>query len=158
MDICRESPITICTKCGDVSRLAFHPNLRCDYCDGDMINTNRNYLYWREQYYASHPDKNGMNTTGAMIEDYVRELVLDNTYDQQLHEAVETHIHEKLYGGPKCPKCGSNSIRQEKQGFSIGRAAITTAVTGFIDVGAVAGAVGSNKMVSVCNRCGNKWK
>ena len=158
MSIFYESPMIICAKCGYVSRLAHFPNLKCKYCSGDMVNTNHNYNYWSDQYYATHPDATKRTTTGTMVNDYVRDLVLGDTYDQQLHEAVETQIHEKLYGGPKCPKCGSNSIRQEKQGFKVGRAVVTTALTGFLDVGALAGAAGANKMVNVCNRCGHTWK
>lgn len=153
-----DSPVVICTKCGDVSLLAYEPTLKCEYCGGNILNTNHTEEYWNQVYYDAHPGSNGWNTTGVVIHDYIRELVLGDTYDQQLHEAVETQIHEKIYGGPKCPKCGSNSIRQEKQGFKVGRAVVTTALTGFLDVGALAGAVGANKMVNVCNRCEHTWK
>lgn len=59
---------------------------------------------------------------------------------------------------PHCPKCHSTSISTQKRGFKLGRAIATTALTGFIDVGAVAGVAGSGKMINICQKCGYKWK
>ena len=58
----------------------------------------------------------------------------------------------------RCPKCGSTDFHSEKRGFSTGRAIAAGALTGFLDVAAVAGAVGNDKMVNVCDSCGHKWK
>lgn len=58
-----------------------------------------------------------------------------------------------------CPKCGSPSITAQKRGFSVGKAIAGTALSlGHLDVGALAGATGKNKIEITCLNCGYKWK
>lgn len=55
-----------------------------------------------------------------------------------------------------CPKCGSTSLTANKKGFGIGKAAVGVMALGVY--GAVAGGIGSNKVIVTCLNCGHKWK
>lgn len=57
---------------------------------------------------------------------------------------------------PKCPKCGSQSIGVIKQGFGVGKAVAGVIAAG--PEGALAGAVGANKVRNVCQNCGHQWE
>lgn len=57
---------------------------------------------------------------------------------------------------PKCPKCGSTAIATMKKGFGLGKAAAGAAAVG--PYGALAGGVGANKPVNVCQNCGHQWE
>lgn len=54
-----------------------------------------------------------------------------------------------------CPKCGSSSVKLFKKGFGFGKAALGVALTG--PVGALGGAIGSNKSYRQCAVCGHKF-
>lgn len=55
-----------------------------------------------------------------------------------------------------CPKCGSTSLTANKKGFGIGKAAVGVMTFGMY--GAIAGGIGSNKVIVTCLNCGYKWK
>ena len=55
-----------------------------------------------------------------------------------------------------CPKCLSTSISANQKGFGFGRAAIGAAVG--LDVGLIAGGIGSKKVICTCLKCGYQWK
>lgn len=55
-----------------------------------------------------------------------------------------------------CPKCKSNSITAQKQGFGFGKALIGGLLTGA--VGLFAGAINKNKIYNHCLNCGYKWE
>jgi len=55
-----------------------------------------------------------------------------------------------------CPHCGSIQIAAINKGFSVGKAAVGVALFGVI--GALGGALGSNKPMVVCLKCGYKWE
>ena len=55
-----------------------------------------------------------------------------------------------------CPKCLSTSITANQKGFGFGRAAIGAAVG--LDVGLIAGGIGSKKVICTCLKCGHQWK
>ena len=56
----------------------------------------------------------------------------------------------------KCPKCGSTQITANKKGFSLGKAAVGSAVV--LPLGAVTGMIGKNKIYITCLKCGHSWK
>lgn len=101
-----------------------------------------------------------------MWEKYV--CVPENTkFDEAEFNAFKEEITEYLANGGwdknklpptyKCPKCGFKSIspNTQKQGFSVGKAAVGVVAAG--PVGAAAGAIGMNKEKRVCPNCGYKW-
>lgn len=55
----------------------------------------------------------------------------------------------------KCPRCGSTSVTTQKKGFGVGKAAAGVLAVGL--AGALAGGIGANKAVNVCQKCGHKW-
>jgi DNA-directed RNA polymerase subunit M/transcription elongation factor TFIIS len=63
-------------------------------------------------------------------------------------------------GIPYCAKCKSQSVQyvERRKQLSVGRAVVGGALTG--GLGAVVGAVSSNKHKGVmkCLKCGNEWK
>lgn len=56
----------------------------------------------------------------------------------------------------KCPKCGSAQIHADKKGYSAGKAAAGVLLTG--GIGLAAGAIGKNKIIITCLKCGNQFK
>lgn len=56
-----------------------------------------------------------------------------------------------------CPKCGSNQINAGNKGFSGKKAIAGTIITGGIG-GALAGAVGSDKVKITCLSCGHEFE
>lgn len=72
---------------------------------------------------------------------------------------IEAKIREEKMAASepvRCPKCRSTSISTVNKGFSAGKAIAGAAIAG--DVGVVAGALGSNKVLNVCQKCGHKWE
>lgn len=57
---------------------------------------------------------------------------------------------------PCCPKCSSEHITAQKQGFGVGKAVAGVVVAG--PIGAVAGGINKNKIQLTCLKCGNKFK
>lgn len=55
-----------------------------------------------------------------------------------------------------CPKCHSVSVTAGKKGFGFGRGAL--GLTMGVEVGLLAGGIGSKKMVCTCLKCGYQWK
>lgn len=56
----------------------------------------------------------------------------------------------------KCPKCSSTQIHADKKGYSAGKAAAGVILTG--GIGLAAGAIGKNKVIITCLKCGNQFK
>ena len=69
--------------------------------------------------------------------------------------AVQSYMN-KQQGIVSCPKCGSQSISTVKQGFGVGKAVAGVIAAG--PEGALAGAVGANKVLNVCQNCGHQWE
>lgn len=55
-----------------------------------------------------------------------------------------------------CPKCLSTSVSANQKGFGFARGAIGAAVG--LDVGMIAGGIGSKKVICTCLKCGYQWK
>ena len=56
----------------------------------------------------------------------------------------------------KCPKCKSDKITAQKQGFGLGKAVVGGLLTG--GVGLLGGFIGSKKITVSCINCGHNWK
>jgi tellurium resistance protein TerD len=56
----------------------------------------------------------------------------------------------------KCSKCNSNNIHVDKQGFSVGKAALGCVLLG--PLGLVGGVIGGQKIIFTCLNCGYKWQ
>lgn len=55
-----------------------------------------------------------------------------------------------------CPKCLSTNIAANPKGFNFVRGAIGAAIG--LDVGLIAGSIGSKKIICTCLKCGHQWK
>lgn len=55
-----------------------------------------------------------------------------------------------------CPRCGSSQITTKNKGFGLGKAIVGGLLLG--PVGLLGGAIGSNKTLVVCLKCGKEWK
>ena len=55
-----------------------------------------------------------------------------------------------------CPKCLSTSISANRKGFGFVRGAVGSAIG--LDVGMIAGGIGSKKIICTCLKCGHQWK
>ena len=55
-----------------------------------------------------------------------------------------------------CPKCLSTSVSAYQKGFGFVRGAIGASVG--LDVGMIAGGIGSKKVICTCLKCGYQWK
>lgn len=56
-----------------------------------------------------------------------------------------------------CPRCNSDQISAQKQGFKLGRAVAGTIVGGLV-LGGLLGAIGSGNVELVCMTCGHCWR
>lgn len=54
-----------------------------------------------------------------------------------------------------CPKCLSTSISANQKGFGFVRGAIGASIG--LDVGLIAGSIGSKKVICTCLKCGHQW-
>jgi DNA-directed RNA polymerase subunit M/transcription elongation factor TFIIS len=88
------------------------------------------------------------------IIDYKRKMKHANKTQTRVSFEDEKKAYE-MKSRNKCPKCGSVNFTPMKKGFGLGKAAAGVAVAGLI--GFAGGLIGSNKIIFVCNECGNKW-
>lgn len=161
-----DEDIFICESCGTADFAECCEGPICPQCGGKMIYTGKNDDEWSALYYNANPNKNDKNTNGIELFEFVSKQFKNAiSYDDNLHHESKmkidqyiAQINAEYKSTSRCPKCGSTDFHSEKRGFSTGRAIAAGALTGFLDVAAVAGAVGKDKMVNVCDRCGHKWK
>lgn len=173
----------ICRRCGavlsfassdkpnqDIKCLDGRPFL-CEYCDFPMVSMDRKDNEYRRMY---------KELTGQfLMDDDLEESFMERTYARENPNKMQYDEHaialrtkkqnerrhaeairarqERIRNDVSCPNCGSTSISTQKRGFKLGRAVAGTLLTGFLDVGAIAGAAGSGKYINVCQRCGHKW-
>lgn len=165
------SNLWVCPKCKKVSYSQFLLSKnKCTYCHSICLDTNKTDDEWDELFYQTHQDENYLNTFSDPVFEFCANTFLQeyNTVDENLVIERLNYEEEKRLDSIRryensskpvtCPKCGSTSISTQKRGFKLGRAIAGAALTGFLDVGAVAGAAGSNKMINVCQRCGHQWE
>lgn len=160
--------VYVCPKCHDInySDVVQYEGQQCECCDSQYIDTHRTTSEWserlREIKHKRPKDQIGIQEwDDFVIEDFFGS---NNTPDEAAIQArldAEEKQREQWQRErnmrPHCPKCQSVNIGKGQRGFKWGRAIGAAAVTGFLDVGAIAGAAGSNKIVNVCNNCGHKW-
>ena len=83
------------------------------------------------------------------------ELEFLKEYDYQQNQ-IQFLRQQNLSKSVSCPRCGSQSISTVKQGFGVGKAVAGVIAAG--PEGALAGAVGANKVLNVCQNCGYQWE
>lgn len=151
----------------------------CRYCKYPLVTMDKEYnkynLMYRDLNGTRMPDE---KTKKAFIEaTYMQEHAdeVKDIFDPELREKRlaaeeaecakeeaqkrEEQRKKEIASLPvRCPKCHSTSISTQKRGFKVGRGVAVAALTGFVDVGAIAGAVGAGKYINVCQKCGHKWK
>lgn len=154
----------VCKNCAEFTRAGHLKNTTCEHCSCELEYTGHEECSWFQEYYKHHTGANSKNTNSIMLYDWLRTYYLHDQYDHELHERIEEELEAEyleleaeMNAIPHCPKCGCPSFRREKRGFGVGKAVATTALTGFLDVGLLAGATGKDKMVNCCNECGHKW-
>ena len=86
----------------------------------------------------------------AMWQDYKRMMNPEKA-------ALEDKKEELDRGGQAyCPKCLSTSISANQKGFGFIRGALGANIA--LDVGLIAGGIGSKKIICTCLKCGHQWK
>lgn len=83
---------------------------------------------------------------------FIDEMPPMRTYERDQKKKAEMDAAGKVY----CPKCLSTSVSANQKGFGFARGAIG-AVVG-LDVGLIAGGIGSKKVICTCLKCGYQWK
>lgn len=160
--------ISICPKCKNTTMASFNEGNKCPVCGNTFTHTALDYEMWLNLLHSIYPEYN----INEITDEELAEFIYHQTFNQNQTDVNLTrkrqHYHQQqtmqiqaklkqLSTQPHCPKCQSTDIGKGQRGFKWGRAIGTVAVTGFLDVGAIAGAAGSNKIVNICNNCGHKW-
>lgn len=97
----------------------------------------------------------GLSKDEAMLiadELFIDEMPPMRTYERDQKKKAEMDAAGQVY----CPKCLSTSISTNQKGFGFGRGAIGAAIG--LDVGLIAGGIGSKKIICTCLKCGYQWK
>jgi Zn finger protein HypA/HybF involved in hydrogenase expression len=71
-------------------------------------------------------------------------------------EQIRIRQEQAANTAPKCPRCGSESITANQQGFGIGKAVVGAAMLG--PIGLMAGNINSKKVYITCLNCGHRWE
>ena len=135
---------------------------KCENCGGTIIITDKYETEWYDEYIKAHPGTKQKSLDIDAVYEWIAEIVTTNSeeYDPNEQQRVQDEWCDFIieHSKPHCPRCFSTNIGKTKRGFKWGRAIGAAALTGFLDVAAVAGAAGSNKMINCCNECGHTWK
>ena len=83
-----------------------------------------------------------------------RERVSESCYNEVYGETSKEM--EKRAMGRACPVCHSTNLSFSSKDFSFGKAALGTAIAGPV-VGLLAGQVGANHTIAICNECGHRF-
>lgn len=126
------------------------------------VNNERAYSYLKHKFgvskkqakellepYYTPMDANKL-TTKKLFSEAAKELSEKNA--NGMNRKSELEASGQVY----CPKCLSTSITANQKGFGFGRGAIGAAVG--LDVGLIAGGIGSKKVICTCLKCGYQWK
>lgn len=94
--------------------------------------------------------------TSVALEMYNNNQLREVVEQYKLGHAVTVNVSVNEDDGQlRCPKCHSNQIEIDKQGFSAGKALVGGILTG--GIGLVAGFHGKNKRKGKCLHCGHTW-
>lgn len=94
--------------------------------------------------------------TSVALKMYDNNQLREIVEQYRLGHAVTVNVSVNEDDGQlRCPKCHSNQIEIDKQGFSAGKALVGGILTG--GVGLVAGFHGKNKRKGKCLHCGHTW-
>lgn len=94
--------------------------------------------------------------TSVALEMYNNNQLREVVKQYRLGHAVTVNVSVNEDDGQlRCPKCHSNQIEIDKQGFSAGKALVGGILTG--GIGLVAGFHGKNKRKGKCLHCGHTW-
>ncbi|MGF6375124.1 putative paraquat-inducible protein A [Clostridiales Family XIII bacterium PM5-7] len=147
---------------------------KCIFCGSDFVDSGHTSNQWSKIYNSSTEKHLFDHDINGQFK-FIASKVLGDSYSEEAYDAMiafkdeqnkkeyeEWRASEIAAGNdpskPYCPKCNSQDLFVQKRGMKWGRAIATTAITGFLDVGAVAGVIGANKMIKVCNNCGHSWE
>lgn len=94
--------------------------------------------------------------TSVALKMYDNNQLREIVEQYKLGHAVTVNVSVNEDDGQlRCPKCHSNQIEIDKQGFSAGKALVGGILTG--GIGLVAGFHGKNKRKGKCLHCGHTW-
>lgn len=94
--------------------------------------------------------------TSVALKMYDNNQLREIVEQYRLGHAVTVNVSVNEDDGQlRCPKCHSNQIEIDKQGFSGGKALVGGLLTG--GIGLVAGFHGKNKRKGKCLHCGHTW-
>lgn len=89
-------------------------------------------------------------SVNSMLSEAANELAEKKA--EKINHKNELDASDQVY----CPKCLSTSISANQKGFGFVRGALGAAVG--LDVGLIAGGIGSKKVICTCLKCGYQWK
>lgn len=104
--------------------------------------------------YSAHKDEkiSFWESTKDAFSMEMKRTIENDPKTKRKEQIAKLEAEGKVY----CPKCLSTEVTAHKRGFGFGRAVIGGAVG--LDVGMLAGGLGSNKIVLTCMKCGYQWK
>lgn len=96
-----------------------------------------------------------------LIKSFKKQIkIYNDPYEVELRRRANQHIidaNKRSASQPvRCPKCHSEQITANKNGFSAGKAVAGAVMTG--GIGLLFGLHGNNKINITCLKCGNTWR
>lgn len=126
------------------------------------VNKERAYRYLKREYgipkaqakellaqYYVPMDANKPTLRNSFADLFTSETEKKRSERQRRNELEES-------GQVYCPKCLSTSVSANQKGFGLVRGALGAMVG--LDVGMIAGSIGSKKIICTCLKCGYQWK
>lgn len=155
-----------CSNCGqDLRRIVTsNPFPTDNSCKSpDMDEYYRRYKDNRMEAVAALQVETGMSSIEAVnminyafdMRQGITEKCNSYSYDLPMTKREKKKEMDRL-GQVYCPKCLSTSISANQKGFGFVRGALGASVG--LDVGMIAGGIGSKKVVCTCLKCGYQWK
>lgn len=109
-------------------------------------NTGRAYGYLKREYGVSKKQAK------ELFKQYKEQVASNNVSYTGVSRRTQLEESGQVY----CPKCLSTSISANQKGFGFARGAIGATIG--LDVGLIAGGIGSKKVICTCLKCGHQWK
>ena len=139
-----------CTQCGKPNRA---DSLFCGYCG---------HSFQTSVLTQADPEAPSFSPQEVNLAYYQADLELKKqNLEESRKQTILQHRHliqqEKEYRSKvKCPRCGSTSLADNKQGYGIGKGVVGAALFG--PLGLVAGNIHAKKVIVTCLNCGHKFK